>query len=195
MRLALWLSHIKIKISSLCFFMGRVKAKEGVVMRVSIFAVTFVLLSFVFSGQACALSCVELEGDQVQALGNTKQPLWFGTARLVQITKNEDGESSGVVGKFELIDSYLNTSKFELERFINVNIDEFMLTWGPWSSYEANQEKIENKEELRVVLSYKHGFGWSYSGPGACTYFSDKEWNGLKSGYYDDKISKDDEEK
>ena len=137
-------------------------------------------------GNAYALSCMPPQGDQVlQALADQKSPVWFGRAKLKNITDDKD-VAANIVATFDIEETYFTSSSEEVSGEVSVVVPSFQRTWGPWGL-------VSGKSQIKVgsVGQYfltKHESGWLYSGPGACTYFSDEEWEQLKSGYYNDKI-------
>lgn len=137
-------------------------------------------------GNAYALSCMPPQGDQVlQAVAGQKSPVWFGRAKLKSVTDDQDA-AANVVATFEIEETYFISSSETVDGEVSVAVPSFQRTWGPWGLV-SGKSQIKAGSVGQYFLT-KHEGAWRYSGPGACTYFSDEEWEQLKSGYYNDKI-------
>jgi len=142
---------------------------------------------------AHALSCVQPEGDQVLLILETqKQPLWFGKATLISTDKAEDAENNDpFVAKFQIEDTYLSIDASEMNEKVDVKVSQFHQTWGMWGAMYSSKTPIKVGDTGEYAFNLDSDGHWNFFGPGGCTYFSDTEWEGLRSGFYNDQLDED----
>lgn len=142
---------------------------------------------FIPFGKVYALSCVEPRGDQVlQAVDNTDNPFWFGKATLKSYGKDFNVFSDDKYAKFETLETYLSRDVKEAIKSFKVRVPHVQQSWGPWGNIVP--EPMKNGTVGNYFFTKRDGV-WEYAGPGACTHFSEQEWDQLKAGFYNNKIN------
>ena len=141
------------------------------------------LLCAVLPHHALALSCMPVEGDKVvNEIDRSESPLWFGQAKLISVYIQAPAhQNADLIAVYEIENTYLNTADDEIAPRVYVEVPGIHRTWGIWTS-----ETFETGMSGQYAFRLNPDGAWVFHGPGMCTYFSDKEWDGLKSGQYKD---------
>lgn len=138
---------------------------------------------------AYALSCAPHDGkDQVlPILENAQTPLWFGKATLVSISDEPAEMHEPFSAVFRIDDTYMITDGSTIEEEVTISVHSFHRTWGAWIGTFSEKPPLKAGDTGQYFFA-KGDDGWSFGGPGACTYISEQEWKQLEDGYYKDKV-------
>ena len=152
-----------------------------------------VLLSVAFlSSNAHALSCMKPEGDQVLQRLNPELEQFFGRVRIDDIDRENMKKDlpSPIKVSVNIESTYLSSAKQPLSGPLEISVPLLFVTWGPWGQMYDPEREYKIGNSVDVYLKHNDELGWSFAGPGACTTFSDAEWEALKMGKYNNKLEK-----
>lgn len=129
-----------------------------------------ILIMLFSAGSAHTLSCASIEGAE----DNIPQNELIVRAKVVNIATTphipliQKAEDQPQIITFEIIDIY--KAPESMSKTFKARFSHFFKAWGPYLK-EGNEGEY---------LFDKDATGWTYAGPGGCTFYSEKAWAALR---------------